>query len=94
MQQQRTTGNERVEVLQNRPFNDAEFGEGQYTSKIYRLQRSLYLVYPGVYHCILIKAGRIAEKKGKPDMNWFWHHKKRERICTLVNLDKRQTCQT
>ncbi|MCD7472459.1 hypothetical protein HAX54_013696 [Datura stramonium] len=38
MQQQSTSGNEGVEVLQNRPFNDAEFGEGQYTSKIYHLQ--------------------------------------------------------
>lgn len=35
MQQQSTT----VEVLQNRSFNVAEFGEGQYTSKIYHLQR-------------------------------------------------------
>nr|XP_016450845.1 PREDICTED: phosphatidylinositol transfer protein 1-like [Nicotiana tabacum] len=38
MQQQSTTGNEGVEVLQNRPFTDVEFGEGQYTSKIYRFQ--------------------------------------------------------
>lgn len=39
MQQQNTTGNEGVEILENRPFEDDEFGQGQYTSKIYRLQR-------------------------------------------------------
>ncbi|XP_022883107.1 phosphatidylinositol transfer protein 1-like isoform X3 [Olea europaea var. sylvestris] len=38
MQQQNTTGSEGVEVLENRPFEDDEFGKGQYTSKIYRLQ--------------------------------------------------------
>lgn len=38
MQQQSTTGTEGVEVLENRPFEDAEFGKGQYTKKIYRLQ--------------------------------------------------------
>ncbi|XP_031099399.1 phosphatidylinositol transfer protein 1-like isoform X1 [Ipomoea triloba] len=38
MQQQNTTGNEGVEILENRPFEDDGFGQGQYTSKIYRLQ--------------------------------------------------------
>lgn len=39
MQQQNTTGAEGVEVLENRPFEDDEIGKGQYTLKIYRLQR-------------------------------------------------------
>lgn len=39
MQQKNTTGTEGVEVLENRPFEDNEFGKGQYTFKIYRLQR-------------------------------------------------------
>ncbi|KAL3530615.1 hypothetical protein ACH5RR_009937 [Cinchona calisaya] len=38
MQQQNTTGTEGVEVLENRPFEDDEFGKGQYTLKLYRLQ--------------------------------------------------------
>ncbi|KAI5666187.1 hypothetical protein M9H77_16040 [Catharanthus roseus] len=38
MQQENTTGTEGVEVLENRPFEDEEFGKGQYTFKIYRLQ--------------------------------------------------------
>lgn len=38
MQQKNTTGTEGVEVLENRPFEDDEFGKGQYTFKIYRLQ--------------------------------------------------------
>ncbi|CAI9105188.1 OLC1v1004055C1 [Oldenlandia corymbosa var. corymbosa] len=38
MQQQSTTGTEGVEVLENRPFEDDEFGKGQYTLKLYRLQ--------------------------------------------------------
>ncbi|KAL3518335.1 hypothetical protein ACH5RR_020924 [Cinchona calisaya] len=38
MQQENTTGNEGVEVLENRPFEDDEFGKGQYTLKLYRLQ--------------------------------------------------------
>ncbi|KAF3636862.1 hypothetical protein FXO38_23962 [Capsicum annuum] len=38
MQQQSTTGDEGVEVLQNKPFSDDGFGEGQYTSKVYHLQ--------------------------------------------------------
>lgn len=38
MQQESTTGDEGVEVLQNRPFSDDEFGGGQYTSKFYHLQ--------------------------------------------------------
>ncbi|XP_047971692.1 cytoplasmic phosphatidylinositol transfer protein 1-like isoform X4 [Salvia hispanica] len=39
MQQQNTNSTEGVEVLENRPFEDDEFGKGQYTLKIYRLQR-------------------------------------------------------
>ncbi|KAK6935993.1 Phosphatidylinositol transfer protein [Dillenia turbinata] len=38
MQQKHTKGNEGVEVLENRPYEDETFGKGQYTSKIYRLQ--------------------------------------------------------
>ncbi|KAL7085062.1 hypothetical protein ABFS82_14G246500 [Erythranthe guttata] len=38
MQQQNTDGKEGVEVLENRPFEDDDFGKGQYTLKIYRLQ--------------------------------------------------------
>ncbi|GMI97342.1 hypothetical protein HRI_003403600 [Hibiscus trionum] len=38
MQQQSSNGAEGVEVLENRPFQDDEFGKGQYTSKVYRLQ--------------------------------------------------------
>lgn len=39
MQQQQTGGGEGVEVLINRPFENEEYGRGQYTSKIYHLQR-------------------------------------------------------
>ncbi|KAI4373514.1 hypothetical protein MLD38_011633 [Melastoma candidum] len=38
MQQQSRTETEGVDVLENRPFKDDQFGEGQYTSKVYRLQ--------------------------------------------------------
>lgn len=38
LQQQSTTGDEGVEVLENRPFEDDEFGKGQYTYKVYRLK--------------------------------------------------------
>ncbi|KAA3455415.1 phosphatidylinositol transfer protein 1-like [Gossypium australe] len=38
MQQQSTNGDEGVEVLENKRFQDDVFGEGQYTSKVYRLQ--------------------------------------------------------
>ncbi|XP_027086669.1 uncharacterized protein [Coffea arabica] len=38
MQQENTAGTEGVEVLENRPFEDDEFGKGQYTLKLYRLQ--------------------------------------------------------
>ncbi|XP_010253533.1 PREDICTED: phosphatidylinositol transfer protein 1-like isoform X2 [Nelumbo nucifera] len=38
MQQQNTTSNEGVEVLENRPFEDEVLGKGQYTSKFYHLQ--------------------------------------------------------
>ncbi|KAI3461466.1 hypothetical protein Pfo_018129 [Paulownia fortunei] len=38
MQQDSTPGTEGVEVLENRPFEDDDFGKGQYTLKIYRLQ--------------------------------------------------------
>ena len=39
MQQQSTTGGEGVEVVENRSFEDDVFGKGQYTSKVYHLQR-------------------------------------------------------
>lgn len=39
MQQQNTTSNEGVDVLENRSFQDDALGKGQYTSKLYRLQR-------------------------------------------------------
>lgn len=39
MQEQQTSGSEGVEVLVNEPFENEEFGRGQYTSKIYHLQR-------------------------------------------------------
>eukprot|EP00261_Vitis_vinifera_P013225 XP_002284874.1 PREDICTED: phosphatidylinositol transfer protein 1 isoform X1 [Vitis vinifera] len=38
MQQQTTTSDEGVEVLENRSFQDDALGKGQYTSKVYRLQ--------------------------------------------------------
>ncbi|KAL3700028.1 hypothetical protein R1sor_018050 [Riccia sorocarpa] len=38
MQEQQTSGTEGVEVLVNEPFENEEFGKGQYTSKIYHLQ--------------------------------------------------------
>lgn len=39
MQQENTTNNEGVEVLENRPFQDNVFGKGHYTSKVYSFQR-------------------------------------------------------
>lgn len=42
MSQQHTTGEEGIEVVENRPFEDNTLGKGQYTNKIYRLQRYLY----------------------------------------------------
>nr|GMD73529.1 phosphatidylinositol transfer protein 2-like [Ipomoea batatas] len=36
MLQQNSTGNEGVEILENKSFDDDEYGQGQYTSKIYR----------------------------------------------------------
>lgn len=39
MQQQNTSSSEGVEVLENRPLEDDVFGQCQYTSKVYRLQR-------------------------------------------------------
>ncbi|KAI4368789.1 hypothetical protein MLD38_017303 [Melastoma candidum] len=38
MQQQSRTETEGVDVLERRPFKDDQFGEGQYTTKVYRLQ--------------------------------------------------------
>jgi hypothetical protein len=42
-QQQQTSGgaDEGVEVLVNEPFENEEFGKGQFTSKIYHLQSKL-----------------------------------------------------
>lgn len=39
MSQQHTTGDEGIEVLENKPFEDNVLGKGRYTNKIYRLQR-------------------------------------------------------
>jgi hypothetical protein len=39
MSQQHTTGDEGIEVLENKPFEDNVHGKGRYTNKIYRLQR-------------------------------------------------------
>ncbi|CAO2814424.1 unnamed protein product [Amaranthus hypochondriacus] len=38
MQQENTTNNEGVEVLESRPFQDNVFGKGHYTSKVYSFQ--------------------------------------------------------
>ncbi|OAY74342.1 Phosphatidylinositol transfer protein alpha isoform [Ananas comosus] len=39
MEQQNTNSKEGVEILQNSPFEDQMLGKGQYTSKVYHLQR-------------------------------------------------------
>jgi hypothetical protein len=39
MEQQNTNGKEGVEVLQQVRFEDEKLGEGQFTSKVYHLQR-------------------------------------------------------
>lgn len=39
MEQQNTSSNEGVEILQNVPFVDEVLGEGHYTSKVYHFQR-------------------------------------------------------
>lgn len=39
MQEQNTTDTEGVEVLETRPFEDSVYGKGEFTSKVYRLQR-------------------------------------------------------
>ena len=44
MEQQNTTGEEGVEIVQNIPFEDEALGNGQYTSKIY-LQRYLQFFF-------------------------------------------------
>lgn len=41
IQEQQTGGGEGVEVLINKPFENEEFGRGQYTSKIYHLQSKI-----------------------------------------------------
>lgn len=38
MQQQNTSSNEGVDILEDRPFEDDAYGKGQYTSKVYHLQ--------------------------------------------------------
>ena len=45
MEQQNTTGEEGVEIVQNIPFEDEALGKGQYTSKIYHLQRYLFIFF-------------------------------------------------
>lgn len=42
MQQESSSGFEGVEVLENRPFEDEVYGTGQYTSKVYHLQRYIF----------------------------------------------------
>ncbi len=39
MVEENTTSTEGIEVLESRPFEDDAYGKGQYTSKVYRLQR-------------------------------------------------------
>lgn len=39
MSQQHTTGDEGIEVVESRSFEDNVLGKGRYTNKIYRLQR-------------------------------------------------------
>ena len=39
MSQQHTTGNEGIEVLENKMFEDNALGKGRYTNKVYHLQR-------------------------------------------------------
>ncbi|XP_035545871.1 phosphatidylinositol transfer protein 2-like isoform X4 [Juglans regia] len=41
MSQQHTTGEEGIEVVENRPFEDNALGKGRYTNKIYRLQSKI-----------------------------------------------------
>lgn len=41
MQQENTTNNEGVDVLESRPFEDNVFGKGHYTSKVYRFQSKI-----------------------------------------------------
>lgn len=41
MEQQNTSSKEGVEILENVPFEDEVLGKGQYTSKVYHLQRYL-----------------------------------------------------
>ena len=43
MEQQNTNGKEGVEVLQQVPFEDEKLGEGQFTSKVYHLQRFVHI---------------------------------------------------
>jgi hypothetical protein len=45
IQQRQTTGEEAVEVLVNEPFENEEW-KGQFTSKIYHLQRYLLTTTP------------------------------------------------
>ena len=44
MEQQNTNSKEGIEVLQQVPFEDEKLGKGQFTSKLYHLQR-LYVLY-------------------------------------------------
>lgn len=38
MQRESASGNEGVEIVENKPFEDDVYGKGQFTSKVYRLQ--------------------------------------------------------
>lgn len=61
IQEQQTGGGEGVEVLINKPFENEEFGRGQYTSKIYHLQRCnlllilniLFTSFASLCHCLM-----------------------------------------
>lgn len=39
MEEQNTNSQEGVEIVEHRPFEDESLGKGQFTSKIYHLQR-------------------------------------------------------
>jgi hypothetical protein len=44
MEQQNTNSKEGVEVLQQVPFEDEKLGKGQLTSKVYHLQRFVFIL--------------------------------------------------
>jgi len=44
MEQENTNSKEGVEVLQQVPFEDEKLGKGQLTSKVYHLQRFVFIL--------------------------------------------------